>query len=214
MKTIVIETAKFTADKGFVYQAFQHFPSSAKGLTLAVIAAERMMQIEAYHIAHADIRVTFKDGQTDGGQLDDAQLFKLIERHRHNWSILKECAEVMDGRAAVSIERTNKIKIARAAIEDMIEAGYSFNAGSVEWSKNADEIMKQIVAADLDITLIVSHAPKGRTQMAGYIVLEDGKDHEIFARAIGPGLFEDELYRAFGLINEANDDGEISDLAA
>lgn len=209
MQQIVIETAKHTHDKGFVYSAWQAFPSSAKGLTLAVIAAERMMNIDAYHIPHADIRISFKDGQ-QSDQLADAKFFDLIKHHRHRFDILESCERIMTTRAAASIERTNKIKIVRAAVEDLIEAGFSISFGENICVRNADWTAKYIAEADLNATVIVHKTDgRGRVQNVGHIQFVDGANHEIFGVRFGP--FDDFLDRAFGLINEANDYGEITD---
>jgi hypothetical protein len=96
MQTIVIETARFDEQKSdFVYSTHHRFPRNAKGLTLAVIAADRLMQIEASHTAFADITIRFEGLDLDDNRLDDAKMFELIGSHKAGYPIIKDCFEII-----------------------------------------------------------------------------------------------------------------------
>jgi hypothetical protein len=96
MHTIIIETAHFDAQKSDFVKGVQHrFPCNAKGLTLAIIAANRMMQIEAHHIAFADITIRFEGLGLDEDRLDDTRMFELIGTHKAGISIIKDCQAII-----------------------------------------------------------------------------------------------------------------------
>lgn len=124
MQHIAIETAKFCDVHGFHYDTFSRFPSTPKGLALAVVAADRMMTIDAYQQAHSDIKVMFyHDEFDDGQQLDDDRLFYLISRQKAGWSIITDCRVVFEER-----ERTRKKTMQAviiAAVQDLIVAGFT-----------------------------------------------------------------------------------------
>lgn len=101
METIAIEVATYNnQSKQFDFRIQHRFPSTAKGLALAVIAAERMMNIDAHHLAFAEIVIKFMSNDEVGEQLDDVKFFELIEHHRARLSILAECLAITNDRAA------------------------------------------------------------------------------------------------------------------
>ncbi|WP_429819159.1 hypothetical protein [Ensifer sp. B1-9] len=97
MQKIVIEVARYNEQKSeFVISNWHHFPCNAKGLALAIIAADRMMQIDAHHTAFADIAIKFEGGFVPELEyLDAGKMFELIGRHKAGFPIIKDCLEII-----------------------------------------------------------------------------------------------------------------------
>ncbi len=96
MEHIAIEIATYDGTKkDFVYGIQHRFPFTAKGLALAVIAAERMMKIDAHHYAYADIGIKFMADEKSGKLLEGRKFFELIGRHRAGLSIIDDCLSLI-----------------------------------------------------------------------------------------------------------------------
>lgn len=106
MQKIVIEVARYNEQKSeFVVSNWHHFPCNAKGLTLAIIAADRMMQIEAHHTAFADISIRFEGVEVDDNRLDDGKMFELIRCYKAGFPIAKDCLEIIVGLSEQEADR-------------------------------------------------------------------------------------------------------------
>lgn len=98
------------------------------------------------------------------------------------------------------MEFCNKLYIVRAALEDMIDNDLMISTAGVTRSTDVNQIMFSLTVSGLNSTLTVETLDG---ENVGAIVIEDGAHHEVFA-SYDQGLAA-ELDRAFGLINEAND---------
>lgn len=109
------------------------------------------------------------------------------------------------------IRRNNKRIIAEAALEGLRKSGYTViltDKSPVQNSKTA--ILNEIVKKDFNATLIVFKGPVSANTKFGHIILEDDDNHDIF-RSYALHL-AGALDRAFGLINTANDYGDIQEV--
>ncbi|MBA1343892.1 hypothetical protein [Rhizobium sp. WYCCWR 11146] len=189
---ISIETAKFCDVHGFHYVTFSRFPSTPKGLALAVVASDRMMSIDAYQQAHSDINVMFYlDEFDDGKKLDDDKLFELIGRHKAGFSIITDCKRVFEDRAQ---RREDKIQsIIRAAVEDLINAGFALSVddGRAEGkrSREVEAVLEQLGpnlfnSVDCHVT-----AYRDDLEPAVFTVEDDGTDNPIGAASVSLSPF-------------------------
>ncbi|ANL74317.1 hypothetical protein AMC83_PA00090 (plasmid) [Rhizobium phaseoli] len=192
MQHIAIETAKFCDVHGFKYESFSRFPSTPKGLALAVVAADRMMTIDAYQVAHSDINVKFYLDEFDRGQqLDDDRLFFLISRHKAGFPIITDCRVVFEEREITRKQTMQAVII--AAVEDLIAAGFTLTVGSDDFDGEPTREIGVVLAqlrgvvkgADFHVEAYRSDEDRGM-----FTVEDDGTDDPIgsYMTAIAPYL--------------------------
>ncbi|TAT69963.1 hypothetical protein [Rhizobium ruizarguesonis] len=186
---IAIETAKFCDVHGFHYDTFSRFPSTPKGLALAVVASDRMMSIDAYQQAHSDINVMFYVNEFDDGEkLDDDKLFELIGRRNAGFSIITDCRRVFEDR---QLRREAKIqRVIRAAVEDLIAAGFALTIDDADGCSESEPFREvEAVMDQLGPNLfngVDCHVTAYRDDLrpAVFTVEDDGSDNPIGSNMI------------------------------
>ncbi|TBF89148.1 hypothetical protein [Rhizobium leguminosarum] len=192
MKQIAIETAKFCDVHGFHYDTISRFPSTPKGLALAVVAADRMMAIDAYQQAHSDIKVMFyRDEFDDGQQLEDDRLFYLISRQKAGWPIITDCRVVFEDRERTRKQTMQAVVI--AAVQDLIAAGFTLTVEGEDFegepSREIGAVLAQLAGKLFNGVDCHVEAYRSDTDRGVFTVEDDGSNNPITSYMMKLDLF-------------------------